>query len=206
MKNLIPLLSICPMLSFAQVVHEVEAFGGGLGNPNPQYDPQFITINVGDTVRWTNTQGKHNVYGENDDFPNNPVPFSSGNPEFAPWTYEFAFEVAGFYGYHCTQQDHSQTQFGTITVMDPNSVPELDNSQVRYDVYPNPASDVAHYSFEGADVLRLELLDNNGKLLKTISDQNSSGDLQVHDLKQGQYLLRVYTKDGRSFPAPLFVQ
>lgn len=193
------------MLSFAQVVHEVEVFGGGLGNPFPQYLPQSLSINIGDTVRWTATQGKHNVYGESDDFPNNPVHFSSGVPEFAPWTYDFVFDVAGFYGYHCTQPDHSQTQFGDITVLDPTGVEE--HNKVSFSIFPNPANDKVNISFEGGNMERVELFDINGKLVKELVANNpNSMTVDVQGLSTGRYMFNVHTDSGNSFSEALLIK
>lgn len=63
------------------------------------YTPSQLTINVGDKVIWTNTQGSHNVNGTKITFPSNPESF--GNAVSAGWTYEFTFNTAGTYDYHC---------------------------------------------------------------------------------------------------------
>jgi plastocyanin len=77
------LLFAFPLLAAAQVTFTIEATGGtGLGTP--LYNPQFITILVGDIVQWNGVSGTHNVYGELDDFPNNPEGFSSGQPQPSP--------------------------------------------------------------------------------------------------------------------------
>ncbi|HQW07311.1 MAG TPA: hypothetical protein PLV08_01020 [Flavobacteriales bacterium] len=86
-----------------------------------------LNIEVGDMVTWTNIDGSHNVYGEPDAYPNNPEGFSnSADPIGDLWTWPYTFTIPGVYGYHCTGsfqgQFHSTTQFGTITVLEANSI------------------------------------------------------------------------------------
>lgn len=63
------------------------------------YTPDEITINVGDTVIWTNSQGNHNVNGSQDVFPNNPESF--GNSTGFGWVYSHVFTIPGTYDYQC---------------------------------------------------------------------------------------------------------
>src|SRR5512139_3631701 len=73
------------------------------------FNPANLTVNQGDTVRWTNTNGFHNVR-------HTGTPQVFGNsPASAPWTYEFVFDVAaGDYPYQCDV--HPASMQGTITV------------------------------------------------------------------------------------------
>jgi len=67
---------------------------------NYDFNPSSITIAAGDTVRWTNIQGNHNVNGRKDTFPSNPTSF--GNVVSSPgWVYTYVFDVPGFYNYQC---------------------------------------------------------------------------------------------------------
>ena len=207
MKRVLLILFCAPAMLVAQTTHEVEAFGGGLGNPDPQYVPQFITINVGDFVHWENTQGKHNVWGELDVFPNNPEGFSSGAPEFAPWDYTFEFTIPGFYEYHCEFMDHSDTQFGSITVVDPNSVGDIEVDPVSYQIFPNPTSEIVNIRFEGRQIDHIEVVDMNGKLIRTINDLSGiEHTFDVSDLSTGRYIMTVFTEDDRKYNGPLIIE
>jgi plastocyanin len=64
-----------------------------------EFTPSQLTINVGDKVIWTNTQGSHNVNGTKATFSSNPLSF--GNSVGSGWTYEFTFTTAGTYDYQC---------------------------------------------------------------------------------------------------------
>lgn len=63
------------------------------------FTPDEITINVGDTVVWTNSQGSHNVNGTQANFPANPEYF--GNTVGMGWVFSHVFTIAGNYDYRC---------------------------------------------------------------------------------------------------------
>ena len=78
------------------------------------YNPQSLTIMVGDTVTWTNTGGNHNVNGSTTTFPGNPASFGNGAASTSAWTYSYTFTVAGTYNYQC--DPHAPAMSGTVTV------------------------------------------------------------------------------------------
>ncbi|MDX1421080.1 MAG: lamin tail domain-containing protein, partial [Rubricoccaceae bacterium] len=80
---------------------------------NFSFTPANLTIEAGDTVRWENIQGTHNVNGTQATFPDNPLSFGNA-VAVAPWTYEFTFQFAGDYDYLCDV--HALSMQGTVTV------------------------------------------------------------------------------------------
>lgn len=82
------------------------------------FTPDEITINVGDTVIWTNTQGNHNVNGTQATFPANPESF--GNTVGMGWTFSHVFTIAGNYDYHCDPHANFGMT-GKIEVKEPSS-------------------------------------------------------------------------------------
>jgi plastocyanin len=86
---------------------------------NFKFDPANISINKGQTIRWMNLGGNHNVNGRLSDFPDNPEGFYNGDPDNSSWTFDKTFNVAGFYQYNCSA--HPGSMKGTITVIDPNA-------------------------------------------------------------------------------------
>lgn len=79
------------------------------------YTPKDITIDVGQTVRWINVEGNNNINGDKSIFPNNPISFFNDNPSPELWTFDFKFDVAGFYEY---QSDiYAPNSKGSITVL-----------------------------------------------------------------------------------------
>jgi plastocyanin len=59
-----------------------------------RFSPNDVTINVGDTVRWVNRGGFHDVKADDNSF--------SRAPANAPWTFERTFNAAATILYHCS--------------------------------------------------------------------------------------------------------
>jgi len=77
---------------------------------NMQYNPEDLTINVGDTVTWTNNDGG----GHTATSTSGPESFDSGNiASGGAWS--FTFTEAGTYDYKC---DYHSSMTATITVND----------------------------------------------------------------------------------------
>jgi len=198
MKILSTLL-ICFSIGFvnAQTSHEVDVFGGGSGNPAPAFSPQFFTIQVGDTVRWTNTQGTHNINGSISVFPSNPEGFSNGDAEMAPWNFEHVFTIAGTYDYECSAFDHADTQFGTITVVD--IIDGIDeNTLIDFFIYPNPVESEINILTQ-TTIEKIEVLDVSRSIQKTEkpSDFNGAYTLDVSDLESGIYFIIVHSGEHK---------
>ncbi|MBL4862570.1 MAG: T9SS type A sorting domain-containing protein [Crocinitomicaceae bacterium] len=102
------------------------------------FTPSSITINVGDTVRWTNSGGNHNVNGTTLTFPSNPESF--GNATGFGWTYSYVFNTAGTYDYRCDVHI-SVGMVGDITVLPPMGIDELGAFTIGSisSIYPIPA-------------------------------------------------------------------
>lgn len=61
---------------------------------NFRFSPNDLTIQAGDTVRWTNVEGFHDATADD---------FSWGSVTDGPgWVYERAFDTVGEVLYHCT--------------------------------------------------------------------------------------------------------
>ncbi|MBN1597215.1 MAG: T9SS type A sorting domain-containing protein [Bacteroidales bacterium] len=114
--------------AFSQVPYNINTSG-------TSFVPQNITINVGDTVIWTNTGGTHNVNGSQETFPDNPESFF--NEVGAGWVFTHVFTLSGHYDYQC--DPHAGIGMtGTITVMEVTNI--SDETVNLATVYPNPTS------------------------------------------------------------------
>ena len=91
-------------------------------NSDNTFTPADITINPGETVRWSNTGGFHNVNGDKSIFPNNPESFGNGAPSGDSWTYDFTFFTEGVYEYQCDPHAGLNMK-GKITVGIPKTYP-----------------------------------------------------------------------------------
>ena len=91
-------------------------------NPNLTFTPQFLTINAGDTVTFTNTGGTHNAASD----PGAVTSFHCstacgaspvGDPNGTLWTQTITFPTPGTVGFHCDLHGAPGAgMFGTITV------------------------------------------------------------------------------------------
>ena len=104
---------------------------------NFSFTPSSLTIEVGDTVFWTNTSGTHNVNGSVTTFPSNPDSFGSGAVASGGWTYSYVFTTVGDYTYQCDPHAGSGMT-ASITVSEPSAV--INEAQIENGthVYPNP--------------------------------------------------------------------
>ncbi len=93
---------------------EPDAVVESLGNNT--FAPADITINVGETVRWVNVSGFHNVNGEKTTYPDNPEGFGNGDASNDAWTYDYTFNIAGVYQYQCDPHVNLGMT-GIVTVM-----------------------------------------------------------------------------------------
>ena len=84
---------------------------------NNKYTPQDLIIEMGDTVKWINTEGFHNVNGTQATYPDNPESFGNGSAASGDWTYSYPFTMAGTYDYQCDPHV-SFGMVGTVTVLD----------------------------------------------------------------------------------------
>ena len=203
MKALFTLLALVPLTVNSQTLWEVEA--GGSTAPgstvDPYFDPMELTIYVDDAVHWTGVSGSHNVYGGEDDFPDNPEFFDSGEPD-QDLDYTFIFTIPGVYMYHCTQQGHSVTQHGMITVVDNTNVQENTSLGVL-SMFPVPASGQLNIKLDGGDLRSADIYSVDGRLQSNqslIAGQRNV--IDVSGLVHGRYLLRLMDANGRSLVRP----
>ena len=199
MRRILTLLTALPFTLLAQTTWQVDVGGSTLpGQDDPYYAPQHLEIMLGDIVEWDESSGTHNVDGSLSSFPTNPAGFFSGTPQNTSWPFSHTFLVAGVYTYHCEQQDHDLTQFGTITVIDPSGVQSY-AAPDRIVLFPIPADDVLMVALNGCTgVVRGEVIDLSGHVVKSqhlMDARTNSFDLS--GVAPGQYFLLVYGSTGK---------
>ena len=78
-----------------------------VGGTSVRFDPQDITINVGDTVTWVSVSPQpHNVHANDGSFRcavgcDGDGHGGNGGPRIGPWSATVAFPHAGVFGYRC---------------------------------------------------------------------------------------------------------
>jgi plastocyanin len=84
-------------ISFAAALCGVAALGAAEHTVNIvglEFQPDNLSIEVGDTVTWVNDGGFHNVLSDGGTFSNGP-------PSSALWVYSHTFREGGVFPYHC---------------------------------------------------------------------------------------------------------
>ena len=170
----------------AQATHDITASG-------VTFSPSSMTIDIGDTVRWTNTSGTHNVNGTTGTFASNPESF--GNSLGTGWVYKHKFTIAGTYNYRCDQH-FGGGMTGVITVIDPtagiNSITGISSS---ISVFPIPASKELTVQIDKFDQLNsnssIVIYDLAGQevLKQTISSSNTT--INTSALNSATYILKI---------------
>lgn len=173
----------------AQTSHEVTVSSN-------QFSPSELTINVGDTVVWTNVQGNHNVNGTIQSHPENPESF--GNSVGSGWTYFYVFSLPGEYNYNC--DPHAILGMtGVVTVEDVStSLSEArSESELVSSVYPVPATDVVWIALDAQGMTAYPnaewvLYDQLGRLQKSQSaEQTDRIEIDIRDMHSGLYVFQL---------------
>ncbi|MFT5596886.1 MAG: plastocyanin [Flammeovirgaceae bacterium] len=180
-------LSIATGVS-AQTTHNVTVFNFG-------FDPAVLTVDQGDIVIWTNTEGFHNVDGNSTTFPNNPEAF--GNEASSElWTYEVTFDTEGSYDYQCAI--HPSLMTGRVIVQGVNST-DNESKQILQ-AFPVPADNYIVIGgleeFPGQS--QLEIFDITGKkAMEMLVSANKQ--IDISSLKPGIYLFNITTTGNERF-------
>jgi plastocyanin len=75
-----------------------------VGGSGTIFTPQTVVIQVGDTVRWTNIGGLHNVHADDDSFRcSDSCNSGSNGPSGNAWSFTQTFNSVGLVGYHCDE-------------------------------------------------------------------------------------------------------
>ena len=156
-----------------------------VGVTNNVYTPADITITVGETIEWQNTEGFHNVNGTQTTYPDNPESF--GNMTGTGWTFQHTFNTAGTYDYQCDPHV-SFGMIGTITVNPAASTDEIVITEIMYnppesgvdsteyiEILNNGPDTVnmENYSFGGVDFTFPAMLVQPGEYVVVTSNANA---------------------------------
>lgn len=166
------ILLICNIqLLKAQTKHSIQV-------SNSIFSPSLLTIEVGDTVVWTNIAGFHNVNGQVSTYSSNPVSF--GNSLGTGWTYSFVFTVAGTYDYRCDAH-YGSGMTGKVIVNNTSYIATNNNDHKSTLFYPNPCTKFLNIKLSDVNVDKIEIYNSIGALVcfKQIDFNNSAIDLEA---------------------------
>jgi plastocyanin len=102
--------AVCLVPAARGATFNIVAGGAGL-----VFTPSTVTINVGDTVTWTNGGGFHSVQSDDGSFGNSPS---------NSWTLSHTYTTAGTFGFYCSVHGSPGAgMFGTVTVQGGGNTP-----------------------------------------------------------------------------------
>ncbi len=160
------------------------SFGGG----SLTFNPKTVTINVGDTVMWTNAGGSHTVTGDGAD------PFCGTG--FVSTSCSHTFNTAGTFGYHCIPHA-SFGMTGTVIVQAAaNTPPSVTiTNPANGAVFAAPANVTVKANATDADgtVTTVRLLVNDA-LAGT--DSSNPYSIVASNLAAGSYALKAVAVDN----------
>lgn len=182
-------------------------YGGSTDTPVYAFNQKNTTINVGDSITFTNAGGinvAHNVQTDGNQVQNfrcangcDGDPGGNGTPAFNEWTSTVTFTKAGVIQYYCYNHKN-MGMVGTITV---NAVAATQNVVSGLSGnWDDPTTNQGGHGFQ------LEVLPNNG-LLAIWFVFNPTGNGQSWIYSQGSYtpgsndvVLPAFLETGGSFP------
>ena len=183
------LLLIISTSGYSQSLHTVEL-------SNFQFSPANLTIEVGDTVRWTNVSGTHNVVADDNSF-------TSGSAAPAPWTFEHVFTATGNNPYYCEPHGGpgGSGMSGVITVEQPVSVSDNELFVNKFELnqnYPNPFNPTTtiKYSIPANGIITLLVFNAIGEEVSMLANEfKEAGTYDVSfnsgELSSGIYFYRL---------------
>jgi plastocyanin len=193
-----------PNPGVSQVLHVIVASG-------MTFTPSDLTISVGDTVRWENHGGFHNVLADDGSFTNGP-------PSSSAWTYTRVFTFAGNFQYYC--EIHGAPggvgMSGIIRVSNPTGVmvniEQPDRLKVKQN-FPNPFnhSTTIGYALAQNDFVSIKVFDILGEELATIV--NGKEFAGYHEIKfdaanlpSGIYFYKVQSRNATQIKKMLLLK
>jgi plastocyanin len=187
MKNL--LFTVCLIINaglYAQTTHTINT--GSF-----YYNPDSLSINVGDSVIWINDGGNHDVNGDISSITsqpyNNPVTFDSPATNIVgAIIFGYKFTVSGTYNYDCSVYGHaSQGMVGVINVQE-DTILSIKQKTNFVNIRPNPTKENITISIENFNGnIQTEVYDLIGNKLQS----NNETTISLQDCANGIYLLKV---------------
>jgi len=165
----------------AQTTYDLDWFAGIGSNVD-------LTINSGDTVRWTWTSPNHTV--ENDPAGSSVEVFDSGFLGPTGSVFSHTFTAVGTNDYYCDIHG-AGSMSGTITVQ----TLSIDDFALKgFSIYPNPAKDELKLELpNGLDKASIDIYDMLGKRVYTAELTNKP--INISNWSKGVYVVRVTSEN-----------
>ncbi len=87
------------------------------------------------------------------------------------------------------------------------AISEHEGDSFEWECYPNPAQNAIYYSLpQHPGKAEIYLYNNHGQVVKKFQINNAKGQLNLHNIKSGQYYIRFITNSIRSKPKKIILQ
>lgn len=159
-----------------------------------QFTPNTMSVNVGDTVRFTWLDGSHTTTSVT--IPNVAAPWDSPmNSSITQFDYKVT--VAGSYSYKCTPHA-GMGMVGAFNASDVTGIPSINGETSITTIFPNPFNNelIIEQGNEFPEYSQFIICDILGKQLKTfyfenISPLSGKRKIDVAELPKGVYLVTL---------------
>jgi plastocyanin len=187
---LLSMLFYFSVLSYSQTLHIIQA------TSNRTFVPSDITISVGDTVRWVNTGGLHDVVADDGSF-------TSGSPSSSLWVFDHIFNTLGNKRYFCSTHGSAGGigMSGIVRVINPTGILDSELNLRKFLLnqnYPNPFNPVTRINWQTPVSSRqtLKVYDVLGNEIVTLLNEDKAAgnytvDFSASDLPSGVYFYKI---------------
>ena len=183
-----------------------------VGEPTPVFNVDFVadytTINVGETVNFTNNTTATlagepytgDVYFQWNFNAGNILGGLTGSTS-TDINASYTYTTAGVYSVSLAASDSEisflnsgtvETKDSYITVTDPVSVDDIAINEIS--VYPNPASTSVNIAAQGMQ--NITIIDMTGRVIMTKDVNSNFETIDVADFSKANYMIRIATADG----------
>ncbi len=194
-RNILLIFFVMINYSFSQTLHTVSLVG-------MTFSPDEVTIIVGDTVKWTNNGGLHNVMADDNSF-------TSGAPSTSIWTFLNVFNSIGSFMYYCSEHG-APNGIGMSGKVNVESSTDVNDEVSKMDYvlnqnYPNPynPSTTIQYSIPQNEYVNLKIYNVTGSLEKVLISENQPAgnyiiEFNASELASGVYFYQLIAGDFTS--------
>ena len=176
--KLLFVFGLLSMVIFGQTTHELTWKNDGSDAG------QEITIDVGDTVRWTWGNGLHNIRAVS-----GTESFDSGFFSGPGHTFSYTFNQVGETNYVCNP--HAANMYGTVTVVD-SSLSIDENQTLKFNIYPNPSADRLEIQLPtGSENATATIFDVSGRMVISKKIESNTQNIDLKVLSTGVYTVKV---------------
>ncbi len=182
------------------------------------FDPDTLTIAIGDTVQWINTEGFHNVNADvstltGESF-NNPESFAS-EPTSDSILLTRVFTEPGIYNYDCAVGNHAEMGMVAMLIVGDEVVTSVDDIPAEqitsFNAFYNGLNKqvtVEYNLLNSASFTNVDLIDVNGRLmnrqkLKSVLGHNTFN-IDLDNIPTGHYFVRLFI-DGSTASKKVFI-